>query len=88
MTPIIYCLLTSGRQLGQPIKLLLAYAGVEYEDKVYELDWDAWVAEKYSLGLVFPNVIITYMSLYALLLRVEILVTLFRLFFFFLAIRL
>jgi glutathione S-transferase len=43
------------RGLGQPIKLLLAYAGVEYEDKVYELDWDAWVAEKYSLGLVFPN---------------------------------
>lgn len=41
----------------QPIRLLLAHAGVEYEDKRFKMEErDAWMAEKYSLGLDFPNV--------------------------------
>lgn len=49
----------------QPIRLLLAYAGVEYEDKRYnigpapEYDRSEWLADKFNLGLDFPNVIFT-----------------------------
>ena len=50
-------------QLGQPIKLLLAYAGFEYEDKMYEMQWDAWITQKYTLGLAFPNVIAQNISI-------------------------
>lgn len=45
----------------QPIRLLLAYAGVEYEDKRYnigpapEYDRSEWLADKFNLGLDFPN---------------------------------
>jgi glutathione S-transferase len=46
----------------QPIRLLLAYAGVEYEDKRYNVgpapDYDRseWLNDKFNLGLDFPNV--------------------------------
>ena len=46
----------------QPIRLLLAYAGVEYEDKRYnigpapEYDRSEWLNDKFNLGLDFPNV--------------------------------
>lgn len=44
-------------QYQQPIRLLLAYAGVEYEDKRYKTEErDAWMNEKHTLGLDFPNV--------------------------------
>nr|QST14957.1 GSTmu3bc1 protein [Diaphanosoma celebensis] len=50
------------RGYGQPIRLLLAHAGVEYEDKRYNVKGEApnfdvseWRSEKYSLGLDFPN---------------------------------
>ncbi|KAG0727253.1 Glutathione S-transferase Mu 2 [Chionoecetes opilio] len=49
------------RCLAQPIRLLLAYKGVEYEDKQYEVgdppDYDktCWFSVKYKLGLDFPN---------------------------------
>ncbi|XP_064488126.1 glutathione S-transferase-like [Ornithodoros turicata] len=49
------------RGLAQPIRYLLAHAGVEYEDKRYSNgsapNWnrDEWLAEKYNLGLDFPN---------------------------------
>lgn len=43
------------RGLGAPIRHLLAYAGVEYEDKRYA-DPDAWFQkDKFALGLDFPN---------------------------------
>ena len=46
----------------QPIRLLLAYAGVEHEDKRYNFgpapDYDSseWLKDKFNLGLDFPNV--------------------------------
>jgi glutathione S-transferase len=46
----------------QPIRLLLAHAGVEYEDKRYNFgpapDYDGteWLNDKFNLGLDFPNV--------------------------------
>jgi len=50
------------RGLAQPIRLLLAYSGTEYEDKRYglsgsggEVDRSEWLNEKFSLGLDFPN---------------------------------
>jgi len=49
------------RGLAQPIRLLLAYTGTDYEDKRYTIgpppDWDRaeWLADKQSLGLDFPN---------------------------------
>lgn len=49
----------------QPIRLLLAYTGIEYEDKRYNLiekgpgDYDRseWLNDKFNLGLDFPNVL-------------------------------
>jgi len=49
------------RGLAQPIRLLLAYSGTEYEDKRYNMgpapDYDRseWLNEKQTLGLDFPN---------------------------------
>jgi glutathione S-transferase len=46
----------------QPIRLLLAHAEVDYEDKRYnfgpapEYDWSEWLNDKFNLGLDFPNV--------------------------------
>jgi len=49
------------RGLAQPIRLLLAYSGTDYEDKRYNLgsapdfDRSEWLNDKFSLGLDFPN---------------------------------
>jgi len=50
------------RGYAQPIRLMLAHAGVEYEDKRYNikgeapnLDRSEWLADKFNLGLDFPN---------------------------------
>jgi len=49
------------RGLAQPIRLMLGYADVEYEEKMYEqgdgpeFSRDAWLKEKFTLGLDFPN---------------------------------
>jgi len=49
------------RGLAHPIRLVLTYAGEEFEDKVYECgsapDYDrsCWTNEKFSLNLDFPN---------------------------------
>ncbi|XP_037268675.1 glutathione S-transferase Mu 2-like [Rhipicephalus microplus] len=49
------------RGLGQPIRNLLVYKGVQFEDKRYKFgpapDYDRgeWLREKYTLGLWFPN---------------------------------
>ena len=50
-------------QFAQPIRLLLAYSGTDFEDKRYNLkrngeEWDRseWLNEKFSQGLDFPNV--------------------------------
>ncbi|KAH7644654.1 glutathione S-transferase [Dermatophagoides farinae] len=47
------------RGLGQPIRLMLAYAGVDYVDKRYNIgpnfDRSEWLNEKFNLGLDFPN---------------------------------
>ena len=61
---------TISAQYGQPIRLLLAHAGVEYEDKRYNIKGEApnfdrseWLADKFNLGLEFPNVSIYLSSL-------------------------
>lgn len=49
------------RGLAQPIRNLLIYKGVEFEDKRYhfgpapEFDREEWLKEKFSLGIKFPN---------------------------------
>ena len=52
------------RSLGQSIRLLLKYSGVQFNDKRYEVDFEGrdrealmkyWLADKYNLGLDFPN---------------------------------
>lgn len=49
------------RGLAQPIRLLLNYAGEDFEDKKYEVgdapeyNRDSWLKEKHTLGLAFPN---------------------------------
>lgn len=46
--------------MGQPIRLMLAYAGVDYVDKRYtlgpDMDRSEWLKDKFNLGLDFPNV--------------------------------
>ena len=47
--------------MGASIRYLLAYAGVEYEEKLYKcgppptFDRSQWLSEKFTLGLDFPN---------------------------------
>ena len=49
--------------LGQPIRLLLEYAGIPYEEKVSHcvekadgsFDKSSWFDEKFKIGLPFPN---------------------------------
>lgn len=43
------------RALGEPIRLLLTYAGVEFEDKRYQ-EPKEWYSEKFNLGFDFPNI--------------------------------
>jgi len=49
------------RGLAQPIRLLLAYTGTEYDDRQFETgppptyDRSAWLSVKFTLGLDFPN---------------------------------
>jgi len=49
------------RGLAQPIRLMLGYAEVDFEDKLYEVtdgpefSRDSWLNEKFTLGLDFPN---------------------------------
>ncbi len=46
------------RGIAYPIKLALAYLGVDYEDKRYGLDSDGlaeWGKNKFNLNLNFPN---------------------------------
>jgi len=49
------------RGFAQPIKMMLAHAGAEWEDKEYFLgppptfDRSSWFNEKFKLGLEFPN---------------------------------
>nr|XP_042911897.1 glutathione S-transferase Mu 1-like [Parasteatoda tepidariorum] len=42
------------RGLGEPIRYLLHYKNVKFEDKRYQ-DPDTWQKEKFTLGLDFPN---------------------------------
>lgn len=48
------------RGVAQPIRHLLAYKEVEFEDKQYscpapDFDQSSWLSEKFTLGLDFPN---------------------------------
>ncbi|XP_077496298.1 glutathione S-transferase Mu 1-like [Amblyomma americanum] len=49
------------RGMVQPIRNLLVYQGIEFEDKRYnyvpepDFDREEWYGEKFSLGLKFPN---------------------------------
>uniref|UniRef100_G3MSC2 glutathione transferase n=1 Tax=Amblyomma maculatum TaxID=34609 RepID=G3MSC2_AMBMU len=48
------------RSLGQPIRNLLIYKGVEFEDKRYKIEpthdfFREWLKEKFTLGLKYPN---------------------------------
>src|SRR2546430_1074756 len=52
MAPVLGYWNIHGR--AQPIRLLLAYTGVDYEDKRYA-DFGEWMTDKHTLGLNFPN---------------------------------
>ncbi len=41
-------------QLGQPIRLLLVYNGIDFDEKRYDLP-EEWAEKKFTLGLDFPN---------------------------------
>ncbi|GFS39621.1 glutathione S-transferase Mu 1 [Nephila pilipes] len=43
------------RGLAEPIRVLLHYKKVDFEDKRYVLGTDEWSNEKFNLGLDFPN---------------------------------
>uniref|UniRef100_A0A023FI74 Glutathione S-transferase n=1 Tax=Amblyomma cajennense TaxID=34607 RepID=A0A023FI74_AMBCJ len=49
------------RGLGQPIRNLLIYKGVDFEDKRYkfgpapDFNREEWLKEKFTLGIMFPN---------------------------------
>jgi len=44
------------RGFGQPIRMLLHYLDIDFEDKRYGTDsFDKWTAEKFTLGFDFPN---------------------------------
>ncbi|VUZ50762.1 unnamed protein product, partial [Hymenolepis diminuta] len=49
------------RGLAEPIRLLLRYLGVDFEEKLYhfgpapDFDGKEWFDEKFKLGLDFPN---------------------------------
>lgn len=50
------------RGLAQPIRVMLAYCGVDFEDTMYDVSlteegWDrsAWTNVKFSLGMDYPN---------------------------------
>ncbi|KAA0189267.1 Mu-class gst glutathione S-transferase [Fasciolopsis buskii] len=44
------------RGLAQPIRMLLEYYGVEYEEHLYgKEDQEKWLDEKFNLGLDLPN---------------------------------
>lgn len=61
-----YCFIVSDEiyffQLGQPIRLMLAYSETPFVDKQYacgpgpDYDRSDWLKEKHMLGLDFPNV--------------------------------
>ena len=47
------------RGFGQPIRLLLTYLNVDFEDKRYEMSkegFDSWFGKKFDMGFDFPNV--------------------------------
>ena len=43
------------RGLAQPIRLLLAYLNIDFEDVCFQ-DADSWFSKKFEMGLDFPNV--------------------------------
>jgi len=43
------------RGLGEACRLLLRYTGTDWVDKRQSLDFGAWMALKFNLGLDFPN---------------------------------
>ena len=49
------------RGLAQSIRYLLTYAGVEFDEKLYDIDkHETWFNEKFNLGFDFPNVSFNY----------------------------
>ena len=43
------------RGLAQPIRLLLTYLNIDFEDVRYR-EPDAWFSKKFEMGFDFPNV--------------------------------
>ncbi|GIX96608.1 glutathione S-transferase Mu 1 [Caerostris darwini] len=43
------------RGLAEPIRYLLHYVKVDFEDKRYQFTQDGWQKDKFALGLDFPN---------------------------------
>jgi glutathione S-transferase len=44
------------RGIAQPIRLLLSYSGLEFEEVIYETKEQWFDGVKFNLGLDFPNV--------------------------------
>ena len=49
------------RGFAQPIRLLLAYVNVEFEDVAYT-EFNAWFSKKFEMGFDFPNVSFSSLS--------------------------
>ena len=61
-----------------PIRLMLAYLGVDYEDKLYTLtkpphNKEEWFVVKNSLGLDFPNVRLKLCHLFSISFETKVL---------------
>jgi len=55
MSPVIVLGYWDIRGLAEPIRLLLEYGGLKYEDRRHQMSKSDWLEYKHTLGFDFPN---------------------------------